>query len=269
MIADQVKSKLNHFNVAFVACLPFAGLQLLYLSDTNGFDYVLFGYSLIGTVGCMVAFTWVVYLIAEVSWRKNQSVRIGVPYFSFAGGVLLVLFFVPGLLLRPVLETIPSFCRVTQVTRWSTSKGEFILVASGTGTVNQHRLHGGYMNWTGDGSAGFSSFYVQPIEFQYNYYEPYFQGSMVLLRNRMAKSGIENSELNLVSSDIWSVLQQAAEGTEIKTAIGDMGNVESAVADGWDARIGGVIWLIVLLVVFLTVSRLTIFEEMQSCVASR
>lgn len=257
-MVDQANSGVNHYGAAFIAYLPFAGLQLLYLSDTNGLDYVLFGYSLIGTVSCMVAFAWVLYLIAEVVWRKKQPVRIGVPYFSFVGAVLLAGFFVPGILLRPVLEALPSFCRATQVTRWSTSKGDFILVLIGTGTVNQYRFDGGYMNWTGDGSAGFSSFHVQPIEFQYGYYEPHVRGSMELLRNRMAKSGIENSELNSVSSDIWTVLQQAAEDTEIKATIGIMENVDSAVADGWDAKIGGMIWLILLLVVFLTVSRWTI-----------
>lgn len=258
-MAEQAKHELNHFGAAFIACLPFAILQILFLSDTAGFEYILFGYGVIEPVSCMVAFLWLIYLIAEIVWRNKGTVGNRVPYFSVAGAILLAGFFLPGLLIRPVLETLPSFCRATQVTRWSTSGGDFILVAIGTGTVNKYRFDHGYMNWTGDGPAGFSSLHVQPIEFQYNYFEPHLRGSIELLRNRMANSGLEDAELDSVSSDIWSVLQQASEGTEVKTALGIMDNVESGVADGWDAKIGGMTWLIVLFAAFLIVSRFTIY----------
>ena len=75
----------------------------------------------------------------------------------------------------------------------------------------------------------------------------------------MAESGIESAEINSVSRDIWAVLQQAAEGTKVKTDLGVMDDVESAIADNWDAKFGGMIWLIVLWVVFLIVSRFTIY----------
>lgn len=258
-MAMHAKNKLNHYVAASIACSPFAMLQLLFLSDPGGLGFLLFGYGIIWPVGLGVAFLWCVYLVAEILWRNKTSTGSGVPHFSFVGGVLLAGFFIPALLLRPVLEAVPSFCRATQVTRWNTSRGKFILVAVGTGTVNQYRFNGGYLNWTGDGRAGFSSLRLQPMEFQYDYYEPYHSGSMELLRNRIAESGILNSEINSVSRDMWSVLQQAATGREVKSSQGISDHVESHVADNWDAKIGGMIWLIALLVAFLIASRFTVY----------
>lgn len=251
---------MTYLSKALIACSPFVLLKLFYLADTNSLQYLLFGFGLIVPAGFVVAVLWFFYTLAEVAWRNKESVCCKVPCFGFAGALLVGGFFLPALLLRPTLETIPWFCRATQVTTWSTSEGDFILVAIGTGTIAHHQFDGGYLNWTGDGRSGFTSFHLKPIEFQYDYYQPHVHGSVELLRRRMANAGLEESDVNSISSDVWSVLQQAAAGTEISPAIGIVSNVESYVADEWDAKIGGMVWLFVLLVVFWLVSRLTTYS---------
>ena len=257
-MTDETPAPTNRIAASLIAAIPFVALQLAFLCDPYGLSMVMFGYGAIVVFAIGVFVAWLVYLGIEVWWRAKRHCTRGMPVFAGVGGVFLLLFFAPSMFLRPALLEIPTFCRATQAINWKTSTGEFILVLSGTGTTNNYRFTNGYMNWIGDGRAGFSSVHVNPIEFQYDYYEPHHSGSLSLLRRRMAASQLPDAELNTVSELVWDVLEQANRGDVISSPTATIDPVWSGVDDMWDAILGGWIWIFLLTVTFIVVGRFSL-----------
>ena len=247
----------RRFCISLAAAVPFLLLQAVFLSDPYGLSIVLFGYGAIFVAIFPVFVIWSVYTFIE---RRVRSVnnQAAFPAFGVAGAPLLLGFFLPALLIHPIALRVPQFCRVTQAITWPTSRVDgdrapehrFILVLIGKGTENRHSHHSGYLNWTGEGAAGFSSIRLQPIAFQYGYYEAYHPGDIELLRARLANASLSDDELQEIAADIWRVLRRAKDGLPIAANTGSVGAVHSHVDNEWDSILGGILWMVIVFVVF-------------------
>ncbi|MCR9115923.1 MAG: hypothetical protein NXI22_03120 [bacterium] len=253
--------------IAVVASLPFVLLQIWFLGDLYRWLGFL-GYGGIVFVPPVAFAAWMIYALVEIGVRHGASRRL-FPMFAIAGGVWLIGFFSPTLMLQPLLNEIPFVCRVGQGVQWSTSvpnarweapnpecdkNHEVILVLSGNGNAANHELNSGYLNWAGDGAVNLSSIRFDPISFQEGYYQEYKTGSREYLQTRLATSGMSASEAEAIATDMWQVLQQADQGRPLQSSRGDVEEVASTIADNWDLFIGGIVWIATLLVVFILIS---------------
>jgi len=247
----------QRLGIALAASLPFALLQLVFIGDPLNWQILLFAYGMIALMAPLIFVTWCVYCFAEYRLRLEYGIR-PTPSFALAGGTLLLAFILPAGFVSPILQTIPSFCRVTQSIEWSTSKPHeewnayqgFVLVLIGRGTKEDHCFTTGYMNWTGREPAGFTSIEFSPVTFQEQYYAPRIPGSYEYLKARMATSGIPDDELKTISKDVWQIVSHVNEGLEIRPSTGTASTLISHIDDQWDFVIGGWIWILALVSVF-------------------
>ncbi|MCP3928645.1 MAG: hypothetical protein GY705_06040 [Bacteroidetes bacterium] len=255
--------------VSLIAAFPFIFLQLAFLKDSYQWSVYLFGYMGIISVAVIVFLGWCVYCFAEYRLRLKNNIR-SFPSFSLLGGILLLAFFLPAIVVNPIALNIPSLCRVTQSIEWPTSKlykerksnHSFILVLIGKGSKDNHKFTTGYMNWTGKEPAGFTSINLNSISFQERYYKDNISGNKEYLRTRMANSGTPDEELEKIATDVWNLLSLAENEMDLHSKIGDISNIYSHVDDEWDYIIGGIIWILITLFVFIYMGRRTIrFKE--------
>lgn len=250
----QPISAATRFLVAILAAAPFALLQLVFLSDSLQWAAFLFGYMGIVLAAPVVFVGWAVYCFAEYRLRRAK-LGIAFPSFSIVGGLFLLAFFLPAIALNPILSKFPQFCRVTQSIEWSTSKPHsvrntkhsFVLVLVGTGTISNHHFTTGYMNWTGNEPAGFSSVDFNPVSFQERYNEPNQSGSRDYLVSRMSNSAIPEDELTAITNDLWGVLGRVNNGLAVDSTTGVVDDVYCHVDNQWDYLIGGWVWVFLLL----------------------
>ena len=254
MTNQKTISILTRLWIALLAAAPFFLLTFLFLADSYQWTEYLFGYMGIVVAAPVVFAGLAVYAFLEYRIRRSAKV-MEAPSFAFAGGLLLLGFFVPATVANPILLNYPEFCRVTRSIKWDTTKPHpewntnhsFILVVIGTGTAEQHQFSSGYMNWTGPEPAGFSSIRFQPLSF-----------NAKELADQMSASGLSDDELATLSSDIWATCDQIDAGGPLKSESGVVDSIYCHVDDQWDSIIGGWIWMLLLGVVFLLVGATTI-----------
>ena len=259
-MSHALTSKNDRFWISLIATILFALLQIIFISDSPGFSFVLFQYRVINLARIVVSVGWLGFGGIELRWRMTTK-RWTCPAYSIVGGLFLLAFFVPSTFVLPILETMPAFCGVTQMLEWKTSKGKFILVFNGTGTADHHRFSTGYLNWTGNEAAGVGSLRLNPIQFQFGY-DPYYPGTPGLLHERLAGSGLSDTVLSRIEVEIWKSLEMANSGERLGEEVGNVGAVSSFVANSWDKTIGGVTWLCCL---FLAFQITGVFSIQQHC----
>ena len=243
---------------ALLAAGPFCLLQFAFLADSYGWVEFLFGYMGIVIAATAVLFGLAVYAFIEYRVRRAANVR-RIPSFALAGGLLLLAFFVPAIVANPILLNFPQFCRVTQSIEWNTTKPHpewttnhsFILVLFGSGTANQHQFSSGYMNWTGNEPAGFSSIQFNPLSF-----------NATELVNRMSASGLPDDEIETLSDDIWRTCTQIDTDGSVTSKSGVIDSIYCHVGDQWDYTIGGWAWVILTCLSFMFIGFKTIETDL-------
>jgi hypothetical protein len=247
--------------IATLAALPFALLQLSFLGDSDQWAVVLFGYMGIKVIAPIVFLAWCGYCFIEYRMRLRSQSHL-FPSFAIAGGVFLVAFFLPAMIVHPIALRFPHFCRVNQSIEWSTSKphpewntnDSFVLVLVGKGIPKSHRFTTGYMNWTGNGSADLTSIEFKPLSFD----GPKKAASFEFLTRRMSNSGLPEAELEPIAKDVWQILQRVDDDLDVRSKSGIVSSIYCDIDDQWDYVIGGWIWIFALVAVFALVACWTI-----------
>lgn len=244
--------------IALLVATPFCLLQLGFLTDPYNWAVFLFGYMGIVMAAPVVFAGLAVFAFAEFRVRRSANVRT-TPSFAIGGGLLLLAFFVPAIVAYPILLKFPQFCRVTQSIEWDTTKPNpewntnhsFILVVIGTGTPSQHQFSSGYMNWTGNEPAGFSSIQFNPLSFD-----------ATELVHRISASGLADDEIATLSDDIWATCVQIDTDGSVASKSGVVDSIYCHVDDQWDYTIGGWIWIILVCLAFMLIGYKTIEAEL-------
>ncbi|MGJ8656242.1 MAG: hypothetical protein ACSHX6_07315 [Akkermansiaceae bacterium] len=182
------------------------------------------------------------------------------PWFSLAGLVFLVTFFPAGEWARPVVEKIPGWCRVRQVVKWETSKLDeryggghrYVLVLTGRGNIEHHDFTSGYLNWTGDQSAGFSGVDLDDLTFSkwVGYDHVTVPATFDAVCERVRSSTLPEEEVMRISGEIWKVMEQARNDSPISVSSGIVDPVWDAPYDDENVLLGASIWSTLLLGVF-------------------
>jgi hypothetical protein len=237
-----------------VATTPLLLLQAVFCIDGESWVRGLFDYHLI--YGAAMLVSGALACCSLLEWRLRKATgRIRVPFFSIAAACLLLSFFVPGSLVRPLIVHIPWLCEATQTFDWETSRGRYTLVLKGTGTINEHHFVKAYLNFNGAGAATFSDIRFNPMRFQMEYSAPYVLGTPDVVRDRIENADLPPAEAFFVAQDVWQVLRAVDAGSEIKLVAGTASRLESGIAPGADWKVGGVIWCLSAVMIFQVVSR--------------
>ncbi|MDA7952000.1 MAG: hypothetical protein MPJ24_11000 [Pirellulaceae bacterium] len=208
--------------------------------------------------------SWSIYCVFEYQYRRSAHVHC-FPWFGLTGGIFLAMIPFAFQFTNSTMGKYPRFSRTIQSVKWSTSQDNpkwddsnyFVLVLIADGTLENHQVVAGHMNWTGDEPAGFSSIRFHPISLQNKYYEEYHVADIDYLKSRIEASTLPQMECDLLAEDIWKVLGQAENGEDIQADLGVTDGPASNpyIEDNLDIYIGSSIWGILLLVVFMVVGR--------------
>lgn len=260
----EAKQQYPRSILGLLAALPFLIPQLIYLSDIHGWNVAL-SYGLFFAVYGGAFVLLLIYGAIEVrKRRKFTSAAYRAPWFSFAGFAFLISFFLVGEWVRPLVLQVPAWSRVNQVIRWQTSLPDekyggthsFILVLVGRGNISQHEFVSGYLNWTGDGPAGFSNISPDDGTFSYaggaNYHA--IPASVDVLQDRIKNSKIPEQEVFQISREIWTAFTQAKENKIVSVENGKVEPLWEAPFDQEDTVLGASIWMLFLLGSFQVIS---------------
>lgn len=256
--------------IGFVLALPLALLQAWYISNVTGWED-LFSYGGFFVILPVTLLLWLAFLIAECVIRRNiESAAARLPWFAFVAFVFLLLFFVAGPIFRPLVLKVPAWCRVYQITEIPTTRPDnryggdhsFALVLTGRGNRTDHRFTGGYLNWTGEESAGYT---FDLDEQTFSHWVAYDQistpASKQVLCQRISNAGLDPDETEQICAGIWQVMQQATAGNPVMPSLGNTGPVEEAPFGHEDIALGGVVWIVLLLGAFLTTAQLSLPKQ--------
>lgn len=261
--SNKLLSRIQAIGVALVAASPYVALQAATVLLDLAF---LFAYGLFNVAIPVIAIVWLLHFAIEVKWRRRLLPGFRrVPWLALAAGLALPFFLSTGAWIRPIVMDVPSWCRASQTVEWTTSlphpeleRHSFTLVLVGTGTRNEYRFSTGYLNWTGTEPAGFTSVRLNPIAFQYEYYEPHHDGTLQLLRQRIGDSRLPDGKVDRIAEQIWDVLIQGQEGHELKAPDANVEAVRSAPSKQQDVTLGGLIWMTAILLALQIVGQLTL-----------
>lgn len=183
------------------------------------------------------------------------------PWFTPIVAAALLTFFYVGEWAKPVVMRNPQWCRVNQAIEWTTpNEGYFVLVLVGRGNVADYEFSSAYLNWSGNEPAGISDIDFKPIQF--GWWEGYNQISADAtpdeLRKRLAPSGLSDDQLDTLTPTIWAVLQQANDGESVSSPTAKVDPVWDAPFGDEHVILGGVMWMVVLVMLFLTIGQLTL-----------
>lgn len=259
--------------IGLLAASPLLLLQLLYLCDIDGWNvslsyvlfFVAFPAAFIGLAGFMCVELW--------KRRKLPSASFRLPWFSFGGLLFLITFFHFGEWARPIVLRIPQWCRVNQIIRWETSKSDekyggthsFVLVFVGRGNEANHAFTSGYLNWTGDEPAGLSDLDLKGQTFSHwvGYDHITTPAAISVLRDRVAKSGLPDEEVALISAEIWQAMDLALIGNPVEVDHGAVEPVGAAPFDNEDTILGALVWIVMLIGSFQGIGRLSLPPTIQ------
>ena len=85
------------------------------------------------------------------------------------------------------------------------------------------------------------------------------------LRQRLAPSGLSDDQLDTLNPAIWDVLQQANDGKSVSSSTAKVDPVWDAPFGDEHTILGGVAWMVVLLMLFLTIGQLTLMKPEHKC----
>jgi len=252
----EEKPKCPRLIAGLLAALPFLIPQLIYLSNIHGWNVALsYGLIFVALVAPFVLL--LVYALIEKKIRKRFTKDAHqTPWFSIIGLAFVVSFFFTESAARPFVLKIPDWCRVHQVVRWETSKAQekysgmhhYVLVLIGRGNVSEHQFISGYLNWSGDEAAGFSS--VKPSAEVLSYYGGANYSeiplSLSVIKERIKNSGIPGKEVNEISNEIFDTIRQARDNKPIEALSGEIDPLWEAPFSHEDTVLGASIWMLFL-----------------------
>jgi hypothetical protein len=247
--------------VSILAVLPLLVLQLVFLADVQGWSVAL-SYGLIALVVPASIVGLLAFLATESYLRAKYLAGIRrFPWFTPIVATALLTFFHVGEWAKPVVIGNAEWCRVNQVIKWTTPKdGFFVLVLVGRGNVADHEFSSAYLNWSGDEPAGISDIDFKPIQFGWwdGYNHISADATPDELRKRLAPSGLSDDQLDSLTPAIWAVLQQANDGESVSSSTAKVDPVWDAPFGDEHVILGGVVWMVVLVMLFLTIGQLTL-----------
>ena len=255
------RSRLWAAGVSILAVLPLLVPKLVFLADVQGWSVAL-SYGLIALALPASIIGLLAFLAIESYLRTKYLTGIQrLPWFTPIVAAALLTFFDVAGWAKPIVMRNPQWCRVNQVIEWSVPNDEcFVLVLVGRGNVADHEFSSAYLNWTGDKPAGISDIDFKPIRFGSweGYDHVVVDGTTDELRKCLAPSGLSDDQLDSLTSAIWDVLQQVNDGKSVSSSTGKVDSVWHAPFGEEHVILGGVAWMGVLLMLFLTIGQLTL-----------
>ena len=254
--------------LALLAAAPYLVLQLIFLSDIQGWSEAL-AYGLFLIVFPAVFVGWAILLGVEIVKRRRLPAgRCRTPAFALCGLCFLLSFFHVGVWLRPLVLSVPRWCHVMQKIEWSTDKPHekyggnhsYILMLVGRGNEKDHSFTSAYLNWTCDEPAGIPSLRFDDLTMSHETganYSP-IQLSLQTLRERMNHSGLPSRRVDDISSEIWTVTQQARSNQPVVLSDGKVDPVWTDTFGAEDTVLGGVVWALLLITTFQLMAALTL-----------
>lgn len=267
-INDNVKDSVHGPSLAILAAAPYLVLQIIVLSDIQGWTIAL-TYGLFFIVFPAVFVGWAIMLGIEIIKRRRlPEGRCRIPAFAICGICFLLLFFHIGVWLRPLILRVPQWCRVLQSVEWSTDKPNdkygvnhrYILILSGRGNEKNHVFTSAHLNWTGDEPAGISNLRFDDLTMSYQTGGNYasIPLSLKTLRERLIHSELPLPRVDDISSEIWTVVQQARSHQPVALSDGNVNAVWTDVFGNEDTVLGGVVWMLLLVATFQLMAILTL-----------
>lgn len=254
--------------IALLAAAPYLLLQLVFLADIQGWSAAL-GYGLFLILFPAVFVGWAILLGLEIWKRRRLPVgRFRVPAFSLCGLCFILTFFHIGVWLRPIVLSVPQWCRVNQKVEWGTQKPNkkyggthrYILMLVGRGNETHHSFTSAYLNWTGDEPAGIPN--ISLTDMTFGHWEGYdlvtYPASLQALRERIQNSDLTNERVDEISSEIWLIAQQVRRNQPVSAPDGQVDPIWAAPFGDEDAILGGIIWILLLLGLYQMIGILTL-----------
>ena len=260
----ESSKRMSRAVIGLVAALPFLIPQLIYISDVHGWNVSL-SYGLFFLIVPAAFVAWIVYTVIET--RKRRALfpaAFQAPWFAIGGLAFLFTFFHIGLWARPLVLKVPAWCRVNQVIEWNTSKPDekyggtesYVLVLVGRGNITNHDFTSGYLNWTGDQAAGFST--VDPEDRTFSHWVGYdhvtIPATLDVLRERVRNSGIPEEEVTRISGEIWEAIEQAGSDSPVMVRSGAVDPIWEAPFGHEETVLGASVWMALLLGSFQLIS---------------
>jgi hypothetical protein len=262
MSTEQMEREgLSISGVSMLAALPLLLLQFIYLLDVNGWSVELsYGLSLV--VFPAIALGLLMYFGIESYLRAKRFDGIrGFPWFTLIGLFGLLSFFHAGEWFKPLVLRNPNWCRVYQVVEWTIpASGCYTLVLVGRGNTSDYEFTSAYLNWSGSEPASISKVEFRPIRF--GEWEGcdhvVVDASSDELHRRLVPSGLSGAQLASLSPAIWDVLQKVDAGKTVSSATGNVQPIRDAPFGNEHVVLGGIAWMVVLLLLFVLVGRMTL-----------
>lgn len=255
------RSRLWAAGISILAVLPLLILKLTFLADVQGWSVAL-GYGLIFLVMPAFIFGLLVFLAIESYLRTKYLAGLQrFPWFTPIVATALLAFFYVGEWAKPVVMRNPQWCRVNQAIEWTTpNDGFFVLVLVGRGNVAHHEFSSAYLNWSGDEPAGISDIDFNPIRFGWweGYDHVFVNATPDELRKRLTSSGLSDDQLDSLTPAIWDVLRQANDGESVTSSTAKVDPVWDAPFGDEHVILGGVAWMVILLLLFQAIGQLTL-----------
>jgi hypothetical protein len=222
----------------------------------------------------LVFCVWCAGVWIEKRLRKKNNIQFQKwPWFSCIGLTALICFFEGSYFVRPMVMNNPEWCRVSQTARWETTKfsneynsnKEFVLVYGGRENNENHTFKWAYLNWTGDEPAGFRDIDFSPLSYTSGDACDPIEESLTfeVLRTRISNSGLEDKEVNTLSAYIWESLNTVQEKGIVTAPGGVTEKIWFAILDYKDILIGGILWCLVVVGVFIIANQILITFEIR------
>lgn len=257
--------------ISLLAALPLVLLQLLFLSDIDGWiNYLGEGQFLI--IYPAVFLGWAILLWIEwlIRWKLLPE-SYQTPWFTIVGLVFLITFFQFATWVNPLVLQFPQLCISRQTVVWGTSQpntkygstNAYFLALTGRGNKSNHQFESAYLSWSGDSPAGFSNINISTLTFSdCSGCNPVSHPlTLSVLQERMMNSGLPSESINRISKDIWKALNLARSNQSIETDHGAIDAIETTPWGNKGIISGASIWIFLLLGIFQWVGRLSIPKE--------
>lgn len=246
---EYLRTFFANLGISLLAASPLLIAMATYIRDVNYWNVEL-SYGLIYVVipisfAILVGFA---YTEARLRNRLFSALR-RFPWFSTIYLLGLLTFFSVAEWARPFVLQKPDWCRVSQTIRWEDEDDSwYVLVLGGTGNSTEHALEWGYLN-TSDPVSSIPAINLRPIRFGDA------DASLTATRRILQSPTAEAASTTIIAEDIWRLLKCANNREPLSSSDGIVAPLFVAPDADWDARIGGVAWMLCVLSAFIIVSQ--------------